>query len=362
MTKSPRSVLVSWLALAALVPACGGAPLDVQPMSAPVAQSSAITIPPVHWPLPPIIPLGSTYTTFYASDDGMMFARDHGANGWRTWYNFSSLGWDHLSYPGAASWGGGRMDVFNIDTGSNTMLHTYVATVDGPVSMDNWGNAPGYTFFGKPDASSWGDQRIDVVCAARDSAGRTVLLHKAWDHGRVYGWESYGAAPNGMQLSGAVTATSWGPSRTDVFALTTDSPPHLVHTYTNTGAPGPWEDWSIRAGVTLEDNTNGIDVASWGSNRLDLFALDVHGVTQHMWWDNGATGWDTWGNPSTSALGRVSVVSTEARSLIVSVQDSSGPQVWEDAWIGGGSPWRNTGLAPEADVPFVGGGYDMSHW
>jgi hypothetical protein len=318
----------------------------------------------IHWPIWPLP--GTTYTTFYASDDGMIFARDQGASGWRTWYNFSGLGWDVISYPAAASWGSGRIDVFNITRSNNTILHTFASSPDGTVSMDNWGSAPGYTFFGKPDASSWGDQRIDIFAPARDGNGNTVIQHKGWDHGRVYGWESYGAAPNGWQFVGPLTATSWGTGRIDLFAVASDAGNglHLVHAWTNTGAPpSSWEEWGLPAGAVLTDNSNGIDVASWGANRLDLFVLDSSSRIRHMWWDNGATAWDDWTNGyAGSALGRVSAVSTESGTVIVSAQDSSGPQVWEHPWISGDQGWRDTGLAPEANVQFVSGGFDISHW
>lgn len=366
MANDLGKTLASLSILVLLAPAARTAHATPSDGTTPVDTSSGGLIynkDRLHWPVGPIWLVGSTYTTFYASDDGMIFARDHGAE-WRQWYNFSSLGWDVISFPAAASWGSGRIDVFN--STSNSMLHTYAPTLDGAVSMDNWGAPAGYTFFGKPDAASWGDQRIDVFSPARDGNGNTIIQHKGWDHGRVYGWESYGAAPNGWQFTGPLTATSWGPGRIDLFAIARDASNgrHLVHAATSTGAPpSAWQEWAPPAGVVLTDLGNSIDVASWGPNRLDLFVLDANSRINHMWWDNGNSAWDDWtAGYSGSPIGRVSAVSTESGTVIVSAQDSSGPQVWERPWVSGDKGWRDTGLAPESDVQFVSGGFDMTHW
>jgi hypothetical protein len=242
------------------------------------------------------------------------------------------------------------------------MLHAYQSIHNGPVGGDNWGKATGYTFFGKPDATSWGDQRVDVFSLG--SGTNVNVLHKAYDHGTVYGWESYGAPPGGLASTDQLTATSWGPGRIDLWVYRPQQN-KLWHAWSTSGAPqGNWDDWTFLLGGFAWKNA-GIDSVSWGDQRLDVFGIGTDNVARHIYWDHGVSGQDSWGNPASNSLGRIAV----ARGLIgnqltLLVQDSSsgpsGPYLFERWWAGAAYPWAQQGANPEANVQFLTGGYDKT--
>jgi hypothetical protein len=82
---------------------------------------------------------------------------------------------------------------------------------------------------GPPAACSWGPGRMDVF--VRGPGGE--MLHKWWDGKDWSRYESlgmpvrHGANPQGIPLTGAVAACTWGAGRLDIFARALDG--NLYH-------------------------------------------------------------------------------------------------------------------------------------
>src|SRR5690242_4941726 len=75
---------------------------------------------------------------------------------------------------------------------------------------------------------------------------------------------------------------SWGSERLDLFAKGTDGT--LKHKVFN----GRWSGWENLGGAI----TSGPSAISWGPGRIDVVARGVAGDVQHIWYSNGA--WGPW--------------------------------------------------------------------
>ena len=87
-----------------------------------------------------------------------------------------------------------------------------------------------------------------------------------WWNGSWLGWEDMGGT-----FSSAPAVASWGSNRLDLFAKGMDN--SLYHRYWN---GSQWSQW-VTHGGTFQDAPAAV---SWGSNRIDAL---VRGVDQHVW-------------------------------------------------------------------------------
>jgi hypothetical protein len=148
------------------------------------------------------------------------------------------------------------------------------------------------------------------------------LGHLWWDGSKWQGWEDLGGP-----IASGPAVTSWGPNRLDVFA---EGPTESSNTNGGTAQSGTtgrlWEVrfkgmpaavswvrtastsscgawtiiWVTTGGTATAGKVAGFGrtdpsapaVASWGSNRLDVFAAGPDGNLEHKWWNgqSGATG------------------------------------------------------------------------
>ena len=92
-------------------------------------------------------------------------------------------------------------------------------------------------------------------------------------------WEDLGAV-----IKGAPAVASWGPNRLDVFARGLDDA--LWHNAWNGSA---WSGWGTLGGVI----TSSPAAVSWGHDRIDVFALGLNGHIWQISWI-GASGWTDW--------------------------------------------------------------------
>src|SRR2546423_541786 len=118
----------------------------------------------------------------------------------------------------------------------------------------------------RPQAVSWGPNRIDVLARGMDRAlGPGGWAGKGW-----HGWESWGGG-----LSSAPPVPSWSANRLDTFVRGYDM--HLWHKWWN----GTWSGWEDLGGILAAEP----GAVSWGPNRIDVF---YPGQNWHMWhkrWD-----------------------------------------------------------------------------
>jgi hypothetical protein len=85
-----------------------------------------------------------------------------------------------------------------------------------------------------------------------------ISRHKWYDGAAWGGWESLGGT-----IQGSPSAVSWGSGRLDIFAIGTDSA--VWHLWYENG----WGSWESLGGVAK----NAPAVVSWSAGRLDLFAI-----------------------------------------------------------------------------------------
>jgi hypothetical protein len=204
-----------------------------------------------------------------------------------------------LAGPGAASWRKNRDDVFAVDSTGN-VAHLWWDHPSTP-GWNSWGKPTSYNVIYPPDAFSWRPLRVDVVVTAQSGSTRH-LFRRYYENGYFSAWQDWGA-PAGITIGSRPGVASWNFNRIDVFVLSTQTPHHMWHGYTtNGGTIQGWNDWGYPAGVSL---VGGVDAASWGDNRIDVFALGLDGNVWHRTWDHGVFGgWVSWGSPSGIFLNR----------------------------------------------------------
>jgi len=100
-----------------------------------------------------------------------------------------------------------------------------------------------------------------------------------------------------LQFQGPHAATvSWGTNRVDAFIRGTDGNVYRKYTSDDTtwSPAAPNYDPLGSAGGGFAGQAG---VASWGSNRLDLFGVGYDGNLYHKWYDSGPN-WSSWENLS----------------------------------------------------------------
>jgi glucose/arabinose dehydrogenase len=174
-------------------------------------------------------------------------------------------------------------------------------------------------------ATTWGPSRLDLFARG---AGND-LVHKWWVAGWS-GWESLGSPPGG--LASAPAAVAWAAGRIDVFVDGADS--QLWHKWW----AGGWSGWESLGGWVTSTPT----VTTWGAGRLDVFVRGADNTLQHLYW---AAGWSSWESLGASPGGLVSApggVSWGSGRIDVFVQGTDN-QLWHKWWAGGWSDWEGLG-------------------
>lgn len=196
------------------------------------------------------------------------------------WKGYESLGGKITSKPNAVSWGANRIDV--VARGLDSAVHHRWWNGSAWLGWESLGGL----IHGAPAISSWGTGRLDIFAVGTDYQ----LYHK-WFQGGWSSWESLGG-----QLSSEPTAVSWGPNRIDIFARGTDSA--LWHMWWD----GAWHGWESLGGVITSAPT----VCSWASGRLDIFARGTDNKLWHRWFDGGWSNWENMGGELFDSPGAVS--------------------------------------------------------
>lgn len=161
------------------------------------------------------------------------------------------------------------------------------------------------------------------------------------------GWSSW------EQLDGvlkdAPSVASWGPNRLDVFARGLDDA--LWHKVWDGSG---WTAWGSLGGVI----TSSPAAASWGENRIDIFALGLPPrEVWHQTWDGAWLGWISEGGGDVESGGLLddapAVAATDSNELHLFVR-TSGHNLKYKYWGGESwSPWDILGGAPIYSSPSV---------
>lgn len=193
-----------------------------------------------------------------------------------------SLGGFSSSPPAAVSWGPERADIFIVSE-NQTLLHKYWDGASWKPSEKEWENLGGeLTYSYALSVTSWGPHRLDVFGLGPNSKKKNALWHKYWDGSS---WK-----PNGKRLEylggdfiSEPAVVSWGPGRLDIFAV--DRKRNLLHKYFD---GGKWVGWEILGEKIASTPT----AVSWGVNRLDVFGVRADGKLYHKYWDGSQ--WSDW--------------------------------------------------------------------
>ena len=212
---------------------------------------------------------------------------------WGPKYNeIEALGGDFDSPPTAVSPDTGKMDIFQVGSNGSLLYKYYDGTAWQPsvTTFDSLGgDLDLYTVL---SATVNGANPIDVFGKAKDDDS---IYHKYWDGSS---WQPQGDSlekldDESTEFSSGPAAVSWGPNRTDIFALDADF--KLKHQYWDGTT---WlKSWESLGDVQLSNTPTAI---SWGVNRLDIFGVDSQTAELlHIYWDGSQwSDWESLGRPS----------------------------------------------------------------
>jgi len=189
-----------------------------------------------------------------------------------------------------------------------------------------------------PAVAAWGRGRLDIFGPGLDHG----VYHKVWDrdwYPSRSDWLPLGGPEDGGGLFGTPGVASWGPDRLDLFALGAGNSMHHL-----AWMGQHWQEkWQPLGGIFITPPT----VTSWGPGRLDVFALGLHGGAWWKTWDEARGGWDPPNEPDAKWLslggcfiGRLAAMSWGPGRLdVFGVGTDS--TAYHRAWQG---QWRSTDL------------------
>ncbi|KAK4629741.1 hypothetical protein CLAFUW4_07818 [Fulvia fulva] len=156
----------------------------------------------------------------------------------------------------------------------------------------------------------------------------------------------------------ALTATSWGEERLDVFGLYPLEKEYSEYWHKFYTPHGGWEPHHNKleslAGPAINAEASYEDVSSlsWGPDNLNLFAT-VDGILSHIYWDPGETEWMGWTDlgldEDTYLKGAPATASRRPYTIDVVSRDPKGkylhlyyyPNFDGDKWVGWEDPWNS---------------------
>jgi hypothetical protein len=253
-------------------------------------------------------------------------------------------------WPPAVSTKSGRIDQFVNESSTGTMQHR-VFQNGAWSATENIGTV---VSGGAPASVSWDGNRIDVVTVTF----RSALYHK-WCNGDCSPgssawpaqWEDLSG--NAMaQFSFGPALSSWGSGRLDVFAVRGQNLLHRVYDLGKHLGPGgsDWTDWTD-LGCCVSSTPA---AASWSSGRLDVVARGTDSAIWHRWCTNGVcataadfAGWESLGGVATSAPTMVSRRAGQLDIFVRTFNNFISHRIFDGRW----GDWAVPGSVVYADDP-----------
>jgi hypothetical protein len=131
-------------------------------------------------------------------------------------------------------------------------------------------------------ASSWGPSRIDVFGLGTDYA----LYHSSYDLSVGWGCCDRFPPPPGLTITSDPAVVSWADGRIDIVVRASDNAVwHMAYDRSSFG----WSGWDSLGGYVV----SGPGIASWGPGRLDVFALGGDNALYHKSYD-WSYQWSNW--------------------------------------------------------------------
>jgi Repeat of unknown function (DUF346) len=211
-----------------------------------------------------------------------------------------------------------RTDIFAVD---QTLAMRQLTLWDSVVPPSpEWANLGG-VFLSAPGAVNFEGPRIDLFGVGTDYA----MYRKVWDGSTwTNDWERLGGAFS--SACSIVQDATLG--QIDVFARGADNT--LRHrAFTRTG---PVNDWQNLGGSLATPPA----AVSWGTNRMDIFAVGPDTTLWHRWWDGQI--WNDWESLGGALASAPSAVSWAPERLDVFAQALTGEVVQftfsDESWTG----------------------------
>lgn len=151
-------------------------------------------------------------------------------------------------------------------------------------------------------------------------------------------WESLGGV-----LTSAPDVASWGPNRLDVFARGTDNA--LYHRWWDGSA---WRGWESLGGVLTSDPS----AVSWGNGRVDVFARGTDNALYHRFYQGSWSSWESLGGSLTSGPDVSSWGNNRLDVFARGTDNALYHRVWAGAWYS----WESLGGALTSDPSAVSWG------
>ena len=315
---------------------------DTPKSASPLSQYGGSSLSAISW--------GFNRMDVYGVDDHGNIAHQYwdGYQWGPSYDQIETLGGQFTSPPTAVSPGEKKMDLFQVGS-DGSLLHKYYdgsAWQPSATAFDSLGgNLDHYTVL---SATANGANPIDVFGKADNNS----IYHKYWDGSS---WQPQGESLENLddgttEFISRPTAVSWGPNRTDIFAL--DAEHTTKHQYWDGTT---WlSKWESLGDAQLSDSPTAI---SWGVNRLDLFGIDLDsGGLLHIYWDGSQwSKWENLGTPSAdvglASSGTVAATSWSTNRIDIVVLGTDGAYYYK-YWDG--SQWQ-----PSA-TDFISKGGDFS--
>lgn len=236
--------------------------------------------------------------------------------GWSAWQQLDGQFQDS---PAVASWGVNRLDVF-VRGMENALWHK-AWTGDAWSGWENLGGG----LSSSPAATSWGENRIDIFVLDPNRQVSEFVWDNAW-----FGWypQGGGDVESGGLLEDAPAVSSGSPNRLDLFVR--NSGHGIRYKYWDGSA---WSEWTALGGLPIYSSPSVVStdgkmfnlvargessqvlwrnavgdweelgqsiqdapaLASWGPDRMDVFARGMDNSLLHSTW-TPSTSWSDWEN------------------------------------------------------------------
>jgi hypothetical protein len=189
--------------------------------------------------------------------------------------SFNPTGWENVSNVAAASWGGGRVDLF-VRGADRALWHMWKET-DGrwrdPEMLDT-------ELVSAPAACSRGVGSLDVFAVRQGGE----LSQRSYGGGAWSDWFSLGSPPN-TTLSTTPSVTSWGGDHLEVL-VSASSGIFNASIWRRRFENGAWSDWTLlEGGLSTFLVVTSPSVMSRAPNELDVFVRA--GGLLHLQYANG---------------------------------------------------------------------------
>lgn len=293
-----------------------------------------------------VSPVYAQLDVFPVADDGHIYhVRYSQYTGWGSWVMFGNPSSSvSFQYVAAVSWGSDRVDLF----GQATDRTVYHRSWNLTNNTWTWWESLGVSQGSGLKAVSWGSGRIDLFNTTITYG--SFIQYKWFDSSTGQwgpsqtGWAGLSKVLTSRPVS--LDVASWGTGRLDVV-IDADNDSILHQYYAN----GTWHGWT-NLGSSIGYMPS---IVSWAPGRLDVFArsADLYGLAYHKAFQNGWSGWGSIGGVSS---GRVTAVSWGPNRLDL-FQDVGGHpggvnhKAWTgSAWYPSGNEWNSWELVG-GDLP-----------